>query len=137
MRHRRAVPRIMKSCRLLDSFWDDGLADRAATRRRLMEISEDGTETSVATITLWQPPHRFVMIWQVNARGKPDATKTLEVDVRFTADGYNATMVERLHHNIENLGAEAGASIRRDVDGGWPGLAGADVSAAQHAGDAA
>ena len=25
---------------------------------RWLEMSEDGTETSVATITLWEPPHR-------------------------------------------------------------------------------
>jgi hypothetical protein len=25
---------------------------------RWLEISEDGTQTSVATITLWEPPHR-------------------------------------------------------------------------------
>jgi len=29
---------------------------------RWLEISEDGTETSVATITVWEPPHRLVMI---------------------------------------------------------------------------
>jgi hypothetical protein len=27
-----------------------------------------------------------------------------------------------LHHKFETMGAEAGASMRRDVDGGWPGL---------------
>ena len=45
-----------------------------------------------------------------------------EVDVRFTADGPNATNVELVHHKFETMGAEAGASMRRDVDRGWPGL---------------
>jgi hypothetical protein len=45
-----------------------------------------------------------------------------EVDVRFVADGPDATHVELLHHKFETMGAEAGASMRRDVDGGWPGL---------------
>ena len=31
-------------------------------------------------------------------------------------------MVELLHHKFETMGAEAGASMRKDVDGGWPGL---------------
>ena len=44
-----------------------------------------------------------------------------EVDVRFTADG-DGTLVELLHHKFETMGAEAGASMRKDVDGGWPGL---------------
>jgi len=89
---------------------------------RWLEISEDGTETSVATITLWEPPHRLVMLWQINAQWKPDAAMKSEVDVRFSADGPDATRVELLHHKFEAMGAEAGASMRKDVDGGWPGL---------------
>ncbi len=45
-----------------------------------------------------------------------------EVDVRFSADGAGATLVELVHHKFETMGAEAGASMRKDVDGGWPGL---------------
>ena len=89
---------------------------------RWLEISEDGTETSVATITLWEPPHRLVMVWQVNAQWKPDPAMKSEVDVRFTADGPDATLVALLHHKFETMGAEAGASMRNDVDRGWPGL---------------
>jgi uncharacterized protein YndB with AHSA1/START domain len=50
---------------------------------RWLEISEDGTETSVATITVWEPPHRLVMVWQINAQWKPDPAMKSEVDVRF------------------------------------------------------
>jgi uncharacterized protein YndB with AHSA1/START domain len=89
---------------------------------RWLEIAEDGTQTSVATITLWEPPHRLVMIWQINAQWKHDAAMKSEVDVRFTADGPDATEVELVHHKFETMGAEAGASMRRDVDRGWPGL---------------
>jgi uncharacterized protein YndB with AHSA1/START domain len=89
---------------------------------RWLEISEDGTETTAATIILWEPPHRFVMLWQINSKWQPDADMKSEVDVRFTADGPEATRVELLHHKFETMGAEAGASLRKDVDGGWPGL---------------
>jgi uncharacterized protein YndB with AHSA1/START domain len=89
---------------------------------RWLEISKDGTETPVATITLWEPPHRLVMVWQINAQWQPDATMKSEVDVRFSAEGADATLVELVHHKFETMGAEAGASLRRDVDGGWPGL---------------
>ncbi|MGA7327606.1 MAG: SRPBCC family protein [Rhodomicrobium sp.] len=89
---------------------------------RWLEISEDGTETTVATITLWDPPHRLVLLWQVNAKWQPDKSMKSEVDVRFTAEGPNATLVELKHHKFETMGAEAGASMRKDVDGGWPGL---------------
>src|SRR5690242_1621839 len=53
---------------------------------RWLEIAEDGTKTCAATIIVWDPPHRFVMLWQINAQWKPDAAMTSEVDVRFTAD---------------------------------------------------
>jgi len=63
-----------------------------------------------------------VMLWQVNAKWQPDTTMKSEVDVRFTADGGESTHVEVVHHRFETMGAEAGASMRKDVDGGWPGL---------------
>src|SRR6476659_5710407 len=40
---------------------------------RWLEIAEDGTETSVATITLWEGPHRLVMLWQIPAKRRPAA----------------------------------------------------------------
>jgi hypothetical protein len=101
---------------------------------RWLEIAQDGTETSVATITLWEPPHRFVMLWQVNAKWQPDATMKSEVDVRFTADGPKATHVEVVHHRFETMGAEAGASMRKDVDSGWPGLLALFVAEAERSG---
>ncbi|MBR0967715.1 SRPBCC family protein [Bradyrhizobium diazoefficiens] len=91
---------------------------------RWVEIATDGTETTVATITVWEPPHHLVMLWQVNAQWKPDSQMQSEVDVRFIAEGTEATVVELVHHRFETMGAEAGASMRRDVDGGWPGLLG-------------
>jgi hypothetical protein len=85
-----------------------------------VEMCEDGTRTEVATITVWEPPHHFAMTWQVNAQWKPDAAMKSEVDVRFTADGPDATNVELVHHKFETMGTEGGASMRKDVDGGWP-----------------
>ena len=38
------------------------------------------------------------------------------------AEGADATLVELEHRNFERLGAEGGASLRKDVDGGWPGM---------------
>jgi len=89
---------------------------------RWIEIAEDGTETSAATIILWEPPHRFVMVWQVSAQWKPDITMKSEVDVRFVAEGREMTRVELLHHKFETMGAEGGTAMRNAVDGGWPGL---------------
>ncbi|MDE2362154.1 MAG: SRPBCC family protein [Hyphomicrobiales bacterium] len=87
---------------------------------RWFETAEDGTQTTVARIIGWEPPHRLVMVWQVDAQWRPDAAMCSEVDVRFIADGESRTRVELLHHKFETMGAEQGASMRKDVDGGWP-----------------
>jgi hypothetical protein len=53
---------------------------------------------------------------------KPDTTVSSEVEVRFIAEGANATRVELEHRKFEQMGAEAGEKMRKDVDGGWPRL---------------
>ena len=89
---------------------------------RWYELAQDGTETNVGKIIVWEPPKRFVMTWDINSRWKPDTTVSSEVEVRFIADGANATRVELEHRKFEQMGAEAGESMRKDVDGGWPRL---------------
>jgi uncharacterized protein YndB with AHSA1/START domain len=86
------------------------------------ELAEDGSRTNVGKIIVWEPPQRLVMTWDINSRWKPDTTVGSEVEVRFIADGANATRVELEHRKFEQMGAEAGESMRKDVDRGWPGL---------------
>jgi uncharacterized protein YndB with AHSA1/START domain len=86
------------------------------------ELAEDGTRTNVGRIIVWEPPQRFVMSWDVNSQWKPDTTIGSEVEVRFIAEGGDATRVELEHRKFEQLGAEGGAKVRNDVDRGWPGL---------------
>ena len=89
---------------------------------RWYETGEDGSEATVGKILLWDPPSRFIVSWDINHRWKPDTTVGSEVEVRFTIEGPDATLAELEHRKFEALGAEGGASIRRDVDGGWPGM---------------
>lgn len=89
---------------------------------RWIERSESGKETVVATIITWEPPSRLVLLWQINEKWQPDPSMKSEVDIRFTADGPDATIVDVVHHKFETMGAAAGASMRKDVDAGWPGL---------------
>ena len=89
---------------------------------RWYELAEDGTQANVGRIIVWEPPQRFVMTWDINSHWKPDTTISSEVEVRFIADGANATRVELEHRKFEQMGAEAGESMRKDVDGGWPRL---------------
>jgi uncharacterized protein YndB with AHSA1/START domain len=89
---------------------------------RWYELGEDGSQANVGKILVWEPPHRFVMSWDINSAWKPDPAVNSEVEVRFVADGPSATVVELEHRKFEQMGAEAGESMRKDVDGGWPGL---------------
>ena len=89
---------------------------------RWYELSEDGSQADVGKVLVWEPPERFVISWDLNSNWKPDTTVSSEVEVRFIAQGPQATLVELEHRNFERLGAEAGASMRKDVDGGWPGM---------------
>jgi len=89
---------------------------------RWYELAEDGTETTVGRIIVWEPPKRFVMTWEINSQWKPDSTISSEVEVQFIPEGANATRLELEHRKFEQMGAEAGESMRKAVDGGWPGL---------------
>ncbi len=89
---------------------------------RWYELAEDGTETNVGKIIVWEPPHRFVMTWDINSQWKPDATIGSEIEVKFIPDGANATRVELEHRKFEQMGAEQGETMRNAVDGGWPGM---------------
>jgi uncharacterized protein YndB with AHSA1/START domain len=89
---------------------------------RWYEESEDGSQANVGKILVWEPPHKFVVSWDINSNWKPDTTVSSEVEVRFIPEGPDATLVELEHRNFERMGAEAGASMRKDVDGGWPGI---------------
>ena len=89
---------------------------------RWYELGEDGSQADVGKVLAWEPPQRFVVSWDINSQWKPDTAVSSEVEVRFIADGPNATLVELEHRKFEQMGAEAGASMRKDVDGGWPGM---------------
>jgi uncharacterized protein YndB with AHSA1/START domain len=89
---------------------------------RWYELAEDGTRTDIGRIVTWEPPQRFVMSWDINSLWKPDTTVASEVEVRFIAEGASATRVELEHRKFEQMGAEGGAKMRKDVDGGWPTL---------------
>src|SRR5262249_51164977 len=59
----------------------------------------DGTECPWGQILVWDPPHRFVMAWQINLQWKyePDLAKSREVEVRFTPEPGGLTRVDLEH----------------------------------------
>ena len=87
-------------------------------------ISEDGGEAVVGHVRVWQPPERFVVGWEINAKWKPDARVELasEVEIRFIAESATRTRVELEHRDFERMGATEGESMRGNVNNGWPGM---------------
>jgi uncharacterized protein YndB with AHSA1/START domain len=84
----------------------------------------DGSEVTVGHVRVWQPGQRIVVSWEISAHWKPDAREQFasEVDVRFVADSVGGTRVEIEHRDFERMGVVDGETMRKGVDGGWPGL---------------
>jgi len=83
---------------------------------------EDGSEVNNGHVLVWEPPHRFVSSWEINAKWQSDSTVASEVEIRFVAAAAGTTIVELEHRNFERLGDVDGASLRDQLDSGWPGL---------------
>ena len=85
----------------------------------------DGTDCPWGQVLLWEPPHRFVMAWQINAQWKyePDVAKCSEVEIRFTPESDGSTRVDLEHRYFQRHGA-GGDTIRTAVDSpnGWGDL---------------
>jgi uncharacterized protein YndB with AHSA1/START domain len=85
----------------------------------------DGTECDWGQILEWDPPHRFVLAWQITHEWgyQPDLARSSEVEVRFTADAGGGTRVDLEHRHFERMGP-GGETMRAGVESpsGWGGL---------------
>jgi len=82
----------------------------------------DGTDSEWGQVLEWDPPHRFVIAWQITPEWsyQPDLAKSSEVEVRFTPVSGGATRVDLEHRHFERMGP-GGEGMRAGVDapGGW------------------
>lgn len=92
---------------------------------RWFERAADGTECDWGRVLAWEPPHRVVLAWHLNADWEydPDPAGSSEVEVRFLPEGDHATRVELEHRNLHRHGVRA-EEIREAIsrEGGWGGL---------------
>ena len=92
---------------------------------RCYSTQVDGTDCDWGQILEWDPPHRFVLAWQITHEWgyQPDLSKSSEVEIRFTAQPGGGTRVDLEHRHFERMGPD-GDSMRVGVGGpgGWPGL---------------
>ena len=89
---------------------------------RWYETGVDGSRCDVGKVLIWEPPHRFVVSWDLNSHWQPNPDVGSEVEVRFIAEGPGTTVVELEHRKFERMGLEGGAAMRGQVDNGWPGM---------------
>jgi uncharacterized protein YndB with AHSA1/START domain len=89
-----------------------GITDRAA----------DGSECRWARILVFEPPHRVVFSWDISPQWsiETDPALTSEVEVRFSAQAPDRTLVELEHRHIDRHGP-GWESVRGGVDSsqGW------------------
>jgi uncharacterized protein YndB with AHSA1/START domain len=80
----------------------------------------DGSECRWARVLAYEPPHRFVISWDISPqwRLETDRERTSEVEVRFTERGPDRTLVELEHRHLERHG-EGWEQMRDAVAGGW------------------
>ncbi len=80
---------------------------------------QDGSETSTGFVTVWDPPGRLVVTWQIGPDWAyhPDLVTTVEV--RFEPDGDGRTRV-LLEHDLTAFGADTATMKKTFEDpGAW------------------
>lgn len=92
---------------------------------RWYEIGNDGSEKQWGRVLAWEAPVRVLLAWQLNAEWTYDPDFETIVEVRFTTDGDDHTIVDFEHRGLEAFGERAEA-VRGDydtgMDGGWQQL---------------
>ena len=99
---------------------------------RWYERSADGVECSWGRVLAWEPPHRVVLAWQLNADWTYDPGFETEVAVTFTDAEPGRTKVELRHGNLERFGERA-EEMRATFEspGAWDSILAAYVDAVQ------
>ena len=87
---------------------------------RWYERATDGSECNWGHVIAWEPPDRVLLAWQLDGTWSFNPDFLTEVEIRFIADGPDATRVELEHRNIERYGDQA-ETVRASLDSpdGW------------------
>ena len=87
---------------------------------RWYSLNEDGSESNVGRVLVWDPFGRVVLTWQITGEWAFDPDFVTEVDVRFIPTGDRRTRVVLEHRHLERFGAGAGQMHGIfDSDEGW------------------
>jgi uncharacterized protein YndB with AHSA1/START domain len=90
---------------------------------RWYERDVEGHIAEWGKVLAWDPPHRVTFSWHVGPghdqpdwKCDPDIAKASEVEIRFTAEGPSATLVQLEHSKLERHG-EGYEKLREIFDG--------------------
>jgi uncharacterized protein YndB with AHSA1/START domain len=89
----------------------------------MSECGEDGSTCDWGRVLAWEPPARLVLSWDIGAGWQHDPALKTEVEVRFIAEGKDATRVEMEHRHLDRYGPR-----RHEMHGifdsgmGWRGI---------------
>lgn len=72
---------------------------------RWYERGDDGSTCDWGSVLSWEPPTRLVLSWDITADWQYDPDLKTEVEVRFIAEGNDATRVELEHRKLDRYGA--------------------------------
>jgi uncharacterized protein YndB with AHSA1/START domain len=108
------------------------------------ERNAEGERCEWGTVLAWDPPHRVTFSWhlgpehdQPDWKFDPDMSKASEVEIRFTAEGPGATLVELQHSKLERHG-KGYEQLRAIFDGpdAWSAILELYAKATEHVGKA-
>lgn len=89
---------------------------------RIYDRGTDGSECVWGKVLAYDPPKRVVFVWAITPHWQiaDDNAKVSEVEVRFTAESPERTLVELEHRHLERHG-EGWEQLRESLtaEGGW------------------
>jgi hypothetical protein len=83
---------------------------------RWFTVHQDGSETSTGYVTVWDPPRRFAVTWQIGSDWQYHENLVTTVDVRFDEEAPGRTRLRLEHGDLAAFGADA-AAMRETFDG--------------------
>ncbi len=92
---------------------------------RCYQRAVDGSECDWGKVTVWEPPRRLVVAWQLDGQWQydPDLSHASEVEITFTPEAGGSTRVDLEHRHFERHGAGA-SQVQTGVGSptGWGSL---------------
>jgi uncharacterized protein YndB with AHSA1/START domain len=90
---------------------------------RWFERGIDGTVCDWGVVQAWEPPHRVILVWQLNAQWEHEPALHTELEVRFTALPAGRTRVDLEHRGLDAYG-ELAETMHAALgsSNGWSGM---------------